>query len=147
MQDSYGDGWNGATLEVLVNNISIGNYSASNFGSAAFFSICNGDILELFYSAGIYENENTYQLQDSSWNIVFQDGPTPDTGSVFSSIGNCNTPLLAGIHPCIAIPIDTIQCAFVDNTGFPGSALIPNCSWFAGGDIWYTMQVPKSGNC
>jgi hypothetical protein len=72
MQDSYGDGWNGATLEVLVNNISIGNYSASNFGSAAFFSICNGDILELFYSAGIYENENTYQLQDSSWSIFFR---------------------------------------------------------------------------
>jgi hypothetical protein len=146
MHDSYGDGWNGATLEVLINSLSFGIFSASNYGSMATISICNGDTLYLIYSAGNYENENSYELQDSSWNLVFQDGPTPDTGSVFSSIGNCNTPLLQGIHPCVAIPIDTIQCISVDNTGFPGSVYIPNCSWFAGSDIWYTMQVPASGN-
>ncbi len=146
MHDSYGDGWNGATLEVLINSLSVGIFSASNSGSTAAISICNGGILELIYNAGNYENENSYELQDSSWNILFQDGPTPDTGSVFSTIGNCNTPLLQGIHPCIAIPVDTIPCISVDNTGYPGSGYTPNCSWFAGGDIWYTMQVPASGN-
>ncbi len=146
MHDSYGDGWNGATLEVFINSLSVGIFSASNTGSAATVSICNGDTLDLMYSSGDYENENSYEVQDSSWNIVFQDGPTPDTGSVFSTIGNCDTPVLPGIHPCLAIPIDTIQCISVDNTGFPDSPFTPNCSWFAGGDIWYTMQVPASGN-
>ncbi len=42
MQDSYGDGWNGATLEVIVNNISVGIYSASNSGTMVTFSICGG---------------------------------------------------------------------------------------------------------
>ena len=107
MQDSYGDGWNGATLQVLINNLSVGTYSASNYGNMASFSVCNGDSLDLIYTAGMYENENTYQLQDSSWNIVFQDGPNPAAGGVFSSIGDCNTPLLQGSHPCTAIPIDT----------------------------------------
>lgn len=100
----------------------------------------------MIYTAGIYENENTYELQDSSWNIVFQDGPDPDTGNVFSSIGDCNTPLLAGSHPCTAIPIDTEQCVFTNNTGYPGSGLSPNCANYQGGDIWFTMQVPPSGN-
>lgn len=146
MHDGYGDGWNGATLEVFVNSLSVGIFSASNAGSAASVSICNGDLLELVYSPGDYENENSYEVQDPAWNIVFQDGPTPAIGSVFSGIGNCDAPPLPGMHPCLAIPIETIECISVDNTGFPGSPYTPNCSWFAGGDIWYTLQVPASGN-
>ncbi|MBL0339854.1 MAG: CotH kinase family protein [Bacteroidetes bacterium] len=146
MHDSYGDGWNGATIQVFINSIPVGTFSASNFGSNASIAICDGDSLDLVYSAGDYENENSYELQDSSWNIVFQDGPTPDTGSVFSSIGNCNTPLLQGSHPCTAIPIDTGQCVFTNNIGFPGSGLNPNCANYQGGDMWFSMQVPPSGN-
>lgn len=146
MHDSYGDSWNGATLQVLINNISVGTYSAINNGSMATIEVCNGDTINLIYTAGMYEEENSYELQDASWNIVFQDGPNPGIGNVFFSIGDCNTPLLQGSHPCTAIPIDTIECVFVDNTGFPGSGLNPNCASFEGGDIWYTMQVPASGN-
>ena len=126
MHDTYGDGWNGATLQVIINNESVGTYSASNFGSFASISICNGDSLAIIYTSGMYENENSYELQDSSWNIVFQDGPNPDTGIVFSTTGNCNTLLLQGSHPCTAIPIDMGQCVFTDNTGFPGTGLSPN---------------------
>jgi hypothetical protein len=146
MHDSYGDGWDGATLQLFINNVSAGTYSASGFGSSATFSVCNGDSLDLIYTAGSYENEHSYELQDSSWNLVFQDGPNPDTGNVFSSLGDCNTPLLPGSHPCTAIPIDTNGCIFTNNIGFRGAGLIPNCSVYAGGDIWFTMQVPPSGN-
>lgn len=146
MHDSYGDGWNGATLEVLINNNSVGIFSASNFGNTVTFSVCNGDSLDLIYTAGMYENENSYEVQDSSYNIVYLDGPFPATGNVFSSIGDCNTPALPGSHPCTAISIDTGQCVFTNNIGFPGSGLNPNCASYQGGDIWYTMQVPASGN-
>ncbi|MEI6124905.1 MAG: hypothetical protein WCQ95_14915, partial [Bacteroidota bacterium] len=145
MHDSYGDGWNGATLQVLINNNLVGTYSASNFSSMASISLCSGDSLNLVYTAGIYESENSYELQDSSWNMVFQDGPTPNTGTVFSAIGDCNTPLLPGSNPCTAIPIDTGQCIFANNTGFPGSGLIANCANYQGGDVWFSMQVPPSG--
>lgn len=146
MQDSYGDGWNGATLQIFINNTLAGTYSALNTGSTALIPVCNGDTLTAYYTAGSYENENSYVIQDSSWNIVFQDGPNPDTGNVFSTVGNCNTPLLAGSHPCTAIPIDTGQCVFTSNVGFPGSGLNPNCASYQGGDIWFTMLVPASGN-
>lgn len=146
MHDSYGDGWNGATLEVLVNNLSVGIFSASNSGSSATIPVCDNDLVELIYTPGDYENENSYEWQDASWNIIYQDGPTPATGSVSSSTVNCNTPLVPGSHPCLAIPIDSIQCISADNTGFQSSGLTPNCSWFEGGDIWYSMVVPASGN-
>ncbi len=146
MNDSYGDGWNGATLQVLVNNVAQGTYSAANFGSTATISVCNGDSLELVYSPGQYENENSYILQDSSWNVVFQDGPTPAVGNVFGTVGNCNTQPLPGGFPCTAMPIDTGQCLPGSNVGFPGSGLNPNCANFTGADVWYTMQVPASGS-
>ena len=146
LHDSYGDGWNGATLQVFINNFLAGTYSASNYGNTSNFWICSGDSLHLVYTAGDYENENSYQLQDSTWNIVFQDGPNPDTGFVFSAIGDCTTPLLPGSNPCTAIPIDTNACVFASNIGFPGSGLSPNCANYQGGDVWFTMQVPPSGN-
>ncbi len=146
MHDTYGDGWNGGKLEVLINNLSIGIFSPSDFDSTVTISICTGDSLNLIYTGGDYENENAYELQDASWNLVFQDGPNPQTGQVFSSLGDCNTPLVPGSYPCTAIPIDTGQCILVDNTGLPASGINPNCANFVDGDLWLTMKVPESGN-
>jgi len=146
MRDSYGDGWDGATLEVFINNNSVGVFSAANSGSNAIFSVCNGDSLRLVYTAGSYENENSYELRDNAWNVLFQDGNTPNTGNVFANRSVCNTTSPQGNHPCTAIPIDTTQCIFTNNVGFGNSGLIPNCGNFAGGDMWFSMQVPASGN-
>ncbi|MEO8148009.1 MAG: CotH kinase family protein [Bacteroidia bacterium] len=146
MHDSYGDGWNGGFLEIYINNALVGNYSGSNFGSTDTFTICNGDSLQLLYTAGMYENENTYQLYDAAYNLVFADGPTPQTGNVFSTTGNCFSITVPGNNPCTAIPIDTGQCLMSDNTGFIGSGLNPKCASYVGGDVWFTMQVPPSGN-
>lgn len=109
MSDNYGDGWQGAVLEVFINNISVGTYSAVNSGNSINFSICDGDELVLSYSSGDWENENAYTLFDASWNAIFQDGPFPDTGLVFSSVGNCSAPIRQGGHPCTALVLQTRQ--------------------------------------
>jgi hypothetical protein len=146
MHDSYGDGWNGGHLEVFINNLSIGTFSATNLGRIDTFQICNDDQVDLYYTAGDYENENTYQLYDSVWNLVFADGPNPQPGTVFSSTCNCLGSLVPGSNPCNALPIDTGQCLDADNTGFQGSGINPNCANNQGADCWFTMQVPPSGN-
>ncbi|MEY4903308.1 MAG: hypothetical protein RLZZ292_1123 [Bacteroidota bacterium] len=146
LHDSYGDGWNGATLQVLVNHLSVGVFSASNTGSMATISVCKGDSLDLIYTSGMYESDNSYELLDSAWNLVFQANPDPNTGKVFSTIIDCNKPVLQGSHPCTAIAVDTNQCIFTNNLGFVGSGLSPSCSVYKGGDIWFKIQVPPSGN-
>jgi len=146
MHDSYGDGWNGGYLQVFVNNNLLGNFSAANFGTADTFQVCNGDSVRLSYTSGSYENENTYQLYDASWNLLFDDGPTPATGNVFSSVGNCNATGLLGNNPCNAIPIDTGQCLWNNNTNFLGSGLAPGCANYQGKDVWFKVIVPPSGN-
>jgi len=145
MQDSYGDGWNGAFLEVFVNDGLVGTFAAVEFGSIAEIDIIEGDWLELFYTAGEYENENTYQLFDPGWNIVFSDGPNPEEGNVFSSFLDCDSTMVPGGNPCTAIVIDT-GCFMTSNFGLPGSGNNPGCANFQGSDIWFTLQAPQSGN-
>lgn len=146
MHDTYGDGWNGGHLDVYINNSLYGTYSGSNYASSDTFVVCSLDTIELIYTAGMYENENTWQLYDASWNLLDSDGPTPQTGSVYSSFGNCNSIPVAGSNPCLAIPIDTGQCLASSNTGLSGSGLDPGCASYQGSDIWFVLQVPPSGN-
>ena len=146
MFDSYGDGWNGGSLEVLVNDTSIGVYSALNYGNSISFSVDSGDTIKLIYSSGAYENENTYKLFDASWNSMFQDGPNPATGLVYTGNANCNSAVLLGGHPCNAIPVAVGQCLFSSNVNFPQSGLGLNCTYNPGSEIWFSTIVPPSGN-
>jgi hypothetical protein len=146
MTDSYGDGWNGGDVEVFINSTSAGTYAATNFGSSASFLICQGDQVDLVYSSGNWENENEYQWFDANGTILFQDGPNPNTGSVYSGTGDCNATLQPGEVPCLALPLDTGQCISGDNTAFGASGFTPNCADYQGEDIWFAITVPPSGN-
>ena len=146
MHDSYGDGWNGATLEIFRNNQSLGIFSASNNGTVDTFQVCTGDSIRLFYTAADYEEENSYALIDAAYNVVYSAGPNPATGIVFNNVGDCNTLPAPGTSACTAILIDTGACVQTSNTNFPGSGLNPGCANYAGADIWYKLIVPPSGN-
>ena len=69
MHDSYGDGWNGGYLQVYVNGDIMGTFSASNFGSIDSFQICTNDILTVNYFPLDWEEENTYQILDASYEV------------------------------------------------------------------------------
>jgi|GEM_PF-295844 len=146
MSDTYGDGWNGGAVEVLVNGNSIGTFAAEGTGSSATFTVCNGDALALIYTPQDWEEENRYVLYDQWGNIIFADGPTPATGEVFTGVGDCSLVPVPGGVPCTALPIDTSACATADNTAALGTGIDPGCANYTGADVWYKMPVPTSGN-
>jgi hypothetical protein len=146
MHDSYGDGWNGGSLQVTINGSVIGSFAATGYGSSATFTVCDGDAIQLDYTPQDYENENTYTLFDQWGNVVFSDGPSPATGTVFTGTGACGVMPEPGAVPCTALPIDTIACVTVDNSGIVGTGISPGCAEYAGGDLWFAMPVPSSGN-
>jgi hypothetical protein len=146
MDDSYGDGWNGGSLQVLINGSPIGPFAATGSGSDTTFQVCNGDALELIYTPLDYENENSYMLFDQWGNIVFADGPTPATGSVYTGTGDCTQVPAPGTMPSAALPIDTSDCVIADNSLVPGTGIDPGCASYQGGDIWFALPVPSSGN-
>ena len=146
MHDSYGDGWNGGVLQVTINGSVIGSFAATGYGSSETFTVCDGDDLQLVYTPQDWENENTYTLFDQWGGVVFSDGPSPATGTVFSGVGECGVAPDPGAVPCTALPIDTINCVTVDNSGIEGTGIAPGCAEYAGGDLWFAMPVPASGN-
>lgn len=146
MQDSYGDGWNGGNLQVRVNGVLIGTFAATGSGSQAVFEACTGDVLQLTYSSADWEEENTYQLYGPAGNVLFADGPQPGTGVVWTGTSDCDATVAPGAVPCTALPIDTAACVLVDNTGTPGSGIAAGCANYNGGDLWYGLVVPPSGN-
>lgn len=97
MQDSWGDGWNGGTLTIFEDGINIGTYQAYGASTSVILSLGNGSNIELSYSAGNFENENTYQLVDPNGVTVFSDGTNPATGIVFTTTPACGfTPPITG---------------------------------------------------
>jgi len=90
MQDSWGDGWNGGFVTVNINGVSIGDFSATGTGSVATFEVLSGSTIELVYTSGNWEIDNTYDLIDPSNSIIFSDGINPTTGSVYTTTSNCS---------------------------------------------------------
>lgn len=90
MFDSYGDSWNGAYITAYIDNVPVGNFFAKRSNSSSDIYVPTGSTLRLRYTAGIYENENTYTLSLNN-TVIFSDGPNPSTGNnVFSTIATCN---------------------------------------------------------
>lgn len=90
MFDSYGDSWNGAYITAYIDNVPVGDFFAKRSNSSSDIYVPTGSTLRLRYTAGIYENENTYTLSLNN-TIIFSDGPNPSTGNnVFSTIAACN---------------------------------------------------------
>lgn len=86
MEDTYGDGWNGASLIIREEGEIVGEISCQDDASSNAFQIVEGRELTLEYTAGDYESENSYQVLNAVGEIVFSDGPSPDEGVVFTTV-------------------------------------------------------------
>lgn len=95
MDDSFGDGWNGASMNVVVNGVTYGPYSATGSGTNVNIPVCHGESIVVNYlTAGSYPSEVSYSLIDPQGNVVFQAGPSPTVGNgVFNGSGSCLSPI------------------------------------------------------
>ena len=77
MQDSYGDGWNGASIDVYANGSVIANWGFNN-GSIAFDSVetFNGDVIDFSFNSGSWDSEITFQITTPDGNVSSW-GPAP----------------------------------------------------------------------
>ena len=97
MQDSFSDTWDGASLEVIINGSSQGLFSVPNGSpsSSETFVVCDGESIELVFNSGAFDDEITYSFSSPS-GLVFNDGPSPSIGSVFSGAGSCSVSTCGG---------------------------------------------------
>ncbi len=115
--DSFGDGWNGASVTVTINGGTSTTYLLDNIvddGDSTAFNILidEGDTFVLDYVGGAWEGEVTYFLYDSEENLVFNDGPNPMIGdSIF--IGTATCPSCPSPLPS-SVSIDKVRAIYAD---------------------------------
>jgi hypothetical protein len=132
MNDTFGDGWNGATLVVTVNGMTVGTYSATGFASSVSIPVCNNETIQLSYTAGAFENENSYTLLNSSGATVFTNGPNPTIGIVYTGNASCSmttggtsqTNLSAGVYTLTIT--DDVGCSIVQSYTITNTNLFSN---------------------
>lgn len=81
-QDSYGDGWNGASLDVLIDGELAVNFFLpdGDTGSTTFDVPAGATTIEFFYNSGDWDSEVTFQVISANGNTVIDIGPTPPAG-------------------------------------------------------------------
>ncbi len=114
LMDEFGDGWNGAALQLTINgNDPLPFFLSEADGKVRNFNILirTGDSIRLEFFAGRFDNEVSYSLFDTNGNLVFRDGPNPRTGVVFRGTTTCPAcppPALSFIN------INNIRAEFID---------------------------------
>jgi len=90
MFDSFGDGWNGAALDVFTNGVLDTSLTfITGVAETAIFPVSSGDTIEIVFTSGGFPSEESYILYDGEGNIILQDGPSPTNGSVYTGLVNC----------------------------------------------------------
>lgn len=90
MEDSAGDGWNGAYLTAYVDGDPISSHSANGSGSSDTISLFGLDTLSLEYLSGSSDSENSYMLISPAGDTLFQESPAPQTGFVYTEAFECS---------------------------------------------------------
>jgi hypothetical protein len=90
MQDSWGDGWNGASVTFAFEGTELGTYTINGPSGTEIIAVPDGGVLDVSFSSGAWDGEITYQIYDSGGILVFSDGPSPAIGAdVFSATNAC----------------------------------------------------------
>lgn len=92
LEDSYGDGWNGNSLNAYVNGVFFNNYTFT-FGSAQTFPIAlnTGDQISFVWdNSGNWSNECSWSFANASGNVVLDLASPLATANIGSYTAFCN---------------------------------------------------------
>ncbi len=96
--DTFGDGWNGASLAVSINGNTPTTYLLDDINDNGTFRafpivVSNGDTLSLTFTSGslggLFDNEIFYALYNPERILVYGAGPRPVPGIPIKAIINC----------------------------------------------------------
>ena len=120
LEDSWGDGWNGNNLVVVVNGVTSTFTIPGGLNATHTLSIPNGASFTVqFDGAGAFVNECSYEVLDAGGAVVLSDGTNGNASTTVHNLtGNCLgnltyawTPAAAVSNPAILDPIATVNGA------------------------------------
>ena len=88
LADSYGDGWDGAKITVVIDGVST-DYTADGSGTVHTVNVPDGTTELIFtYVSGSFEGEHSYTITAPTGELAIEDGPGPATGVIVLNICN-----------------------------------------------------------
>ena len=113
LTDSYGDGWDGAFMDVYINGgLVLEAITVASSEDIFTLAVDDGDFVETVYTSGSYESEHSYAIYDQAGNYVIGDGPSPGAGISFT----------------VTITYDVPGCTDVDAENFNPDATVDDGS-------------------
>ena len=89
LTDDYGDGWNGASITVRQNGITVGNVTLSDDYSATVqMALCDGLTTTISWSTGSYDSECSFTITDP-FGDTFYSISSPSSGTLTSFTPSC----------------------------------------------------------
>jgi hypothetical protein len=145
LYDSYGDGWNGGILDVIVNGIVVLESITleDGFGPGVYeFFASTGDLVECIYTSGYWPEENSYYVCNPNGILMFADGQEETEPIGGSFIAECELILYPPTPPMILGPEFGFvgqQLEFlIGGSDYAGSDLIRYCIDWGYGCMVYT---------
>jgi hypothetical protein len=106
LSDSYGDGWNGGTLSIVQNGITVATLGLT-YGSSSteFVNLCDNDSTSLVWNAGSYASECSFTVVGPDGTTIYT-SPTMNNYTTYSFTTDCS-----GSGPVITDPTVTTDAA------------------------------------
>lgn len=81
LQDSYGDGWNGASITVSAAGVAT-DYTITGSDGSYTVTAPPGELFTFTFNGGDWDSEVTYQITDPNGKVQANHGPTPTVGLI-----------------------------------------------------------------
>ena len=116
--DSYGDGWNGAAINVYANNMLVATLGlTSGYTATETLNVCDNTTLSFVWASGNFDYEASFSIYDINSILIFStdDASTLTSSNFFTTLTNC-TP--ASCMPVTAFTVDstTVSSIFLSWT-------------------------------
>ena len=92
LNDSFGDGWNGASITVQQNGITVANVGFTSGSSATVnVTLCDGQSTTLIWNTGSYDSECSFEVVSSYGDVIYT-ATSVSAGTLTTFISNCTPP-------------------------------------------------------
>lgn len=126
MVDSYGDGWNGAAIEIYdANNILVGSYTVENGTESVQDVQLPVGTYTLVWVSGSYDSECSFSITDAYGIPLYTSEGTMAAGTFFTLNQTCEAPAMYTVSGVVTAAADNspIANATVTVSGMNGNVL------------------------
>lgn len=90
LEDTWGDGWNGAQLTVVVDGVSTSYTMTAPSPQLINIPVSTGQTIQVSFTPGAFNGEHSFAVYGNAGNVLYQSPLGPPTGLAYNGIVDCS---------------------------------------------------------